>query len=333
MLHHTWVVDTGYRNPIPTREVYFLQTDDDVTNPRRIGGRVNIALVLSEGPDELIVAEDEQGIDAVTDLVKSTGAGGVMMWELGGDYSCPADVQPDTPCGMGYTLTTRLNAKLGNIGAYSNSLRAGTGGAAPTVTANLSVEMVNYPTATANLWPLQPTVRITNNTGRTLGGGKDTKLSFDIPASTSPLVKDANWQTGAQVGQWQPAAGSTFHRVSTTLDYCQIIPAGKSLDLPIIYFLPITGPVNTSLSIGGTAYAPVTDNLKGLGTATPPAGGCSAGNWDATKIYSPASQPIEQTTVTYNGKVWKAKWETKGSAPGTGADADQEPWKLIGSAG
>ena len=89
--------------------------------------------------------------------------------------------------------------------------------------------MVNYPTATANLWPLQPTVRITNNTGRTLGGGKDTKLSFDIPASTSPLVKDANWQTGAQGGQWQLAAGSTFHRVSTTLDYCQIIPAGKSL--------------------------------------------------------------------------------------------------------
>ncbi|MFE3829399.1 glycosyl hydrolase family 18 protein [Streptomyces sp. NPDC059092] len=277
--------------------------------------------------------EDEQGIDAVTDLVRTTGAGGVMMWELGGDYSCPADIQPDTPCGMGYTLTTRLNEKLGNIGAYDNNPRTGSSGAAPNVTANLSVEMVNYPTATANLWPLQPTVRITNNTGRTLGGGKDTKLSFDIPASTSPLVKDANWQTDAQGGQWKPAPGTTFHRVSTTLDYCQIIPAGKSLDLPIIYFLPITGPVNTSLSIGGTAYAPVTDNLKGLGTATPPAGGCSAGNWDATKIYSPAGQPIEQTTVKYNGKVWKAKWETKGSAPGTGADADHEPWKLIGSAG
>ncbi|MFD9049453.1 glycosyl hydrolase family 18 protein [Streptomyces zaomyceticus] len=277
--------------------------------------------------------EDEQGIDAVADLVRSTGAGGVMMWELGGDYSCPADVQPDTPCGMGYTLTTRLNEKLGNIGAYDNDLRTGSSGVAPKVTADLSVEMVAYPTATANLWPLQPTVRITNNTGRTLGGGKDTTLSFDIPASTSPLVKDANWQTGAQGGRWKLAPGTTFHRVSTTLDYCQIIPAGKSLDLPIIYFLPITGPVNTSLSIGGTAYAPVNDNLKGLGRATPPAGGCGAGNWDATKTYSPAAQPIEQTTVKYNGKVWKAKWETKGSAPGTGADADHEPWKLIGNAG
>ncbi|GAA0619718.1 glycosyl hydrolase family 18 protein [Kribbella sandramycini] len=276
--------------------------------------------------------EDEQGIDAITDLVKSTGAGGVMMWELGGDFACPAVVDAQRSCGMGYTLTTRLNDKLNGAGAYNNSLRAGSTGAAPTATANISVDMVNYPTATANLWPLQPTVRITNNTGRTLGGGKDTKLSFDIPASTSPLVKDVNWQTGDQGGQWKLTAGSTFHRISTTLDYCQIIPAGKSLDLPIIYFLPITGPVNTSLSIGSASYAPITDNLKGLPGATPPAGGCSAGNWDATKIYDPATQPVEQVTVKYNNKIWKAKWQTQNSAPGTGPDPDHEPWKLIGNA-
>ncbi|MCE6995398.1 glycosyl hydrolase family 18 protein [Saccharothrix sp. S26] len=324
--------------PIYTRRVG-LTPDTDLTD-RRTGhytrywdDTTKTSWLWNDQKKVFLSTEDEQGIDAVAELVRSTGAGGVMMWELGGDYSCPVDVQPDLPCGMGYTLTTRLNEKLGNIGAYDNSLRTGSVGVAPTVTANLSVEMVNYPTATANLWPLQPTVRITNNTGRTLGGGKDTKLSFDIPASTSPLVKDANWQTGAQGGQWKLTPGTTFHRVSMTLEYCQIIPAGKSFDLPIIYFLPITGPVNTSLSIGGTAYAPVTDNLKGLGTATPPAGGCSAGNWDATKIYSPATQPVEQTTVKYNGKVWKAKWETRGSAPGTGVDADHEPWKLIGDAG
>ncbi|GAA0926810.1 hypothetical protein GCM10009554_07250 [Kribbella koreensis] len=276
--------------------------------------------------------EDEQGIDAVVDLVKSTGAGGVMMWELGGDFACPAVVDAQHPCGMGYTLTTRLNEKLGNSGAYDNNLRSGSTGTAPTVTANISVDMVNYPTQTANLWPLQPTVRITNNTGRTLGGGKDTKLSFDIPASTSPLVKDVNWQTGDQGGQWKLTPGSTFHRITTTLDYCQIIPSGKTLDLPIIYFLPITGPVNTSLSIGGTSYAPVTDNLKGLGTATPPAGGCNAANWDSTKTYDPAAQPVEQVTVKYNNKIWKAKWQTMNNAPGTGADPDHEPWKLIGVA-
>ncbi|GLY92807.1 phosphatidylinositol-specific phospholipase C domain-containing protein [Actinoplanes sp. NBRC 103695] len=273
--------------------------------------------------------EDEQGVDAITDFVRSSGAGGVMMWELGGDYACPATVDAQHPCGMGYTLTTRINEKLGNAGAYSTDLRAGSTGTAPAVTANISVDLVDYPTQTANLWPLTPTLRITNNTGRTLGGGKDSVLSFDLPASTSPLVKDVNWQTD---GQWRLTPGSTFHRVSTTLDYCQIIPAGRTLDLPIIYFLPVTGPVNTSLSLGGTAYAPATDNLKGLGRATPPTGGCNAPNWDAAKVYDPSTQTVEQTTVKYNGKVWHAKWWTQNNIPGTGADADHEPWKLIGPA-
>lgn len=275
---------------------------------------------------------DEQGIDAITDLVKSTGAGGVMMWELGGDYACPAEVAPDTPCGMGYTLTTRLHENLANAGPYDIDFRSGSSAPAPTMSANISVELVNYPTTTAELWPLQPTLRITNNTGRTLGGGKNTKLSFDIPASTSPLVKDANWQTGDQGGQWQLTPGTTFHRVSTTLEYCQIIPAGKSLDIPIIYFLPITGPVNTTLSLEGAPYAPAADHLKAPTPATPPEGGCSAPDWDPTKIYNPASQPVEEITVKYNGKIWKAKWWTQGDAPGTGADPDNEPWKLIGDA-
>lgn len=275
---------------------------------------------------------DEQGIDAITDLVKSTGAGGVMMWELGGDYACPAEVAPDTPCGMGYTLTTRLHEKLAGAGPYDIDFRTGSSAPAPTVSANISVDLVNYPTTTADLWPLQPTLRITNNTGRTLGGGKNTKLSFDIPASTSPLVKDANWLTGDQGGQWQLTPGTTFHRITTTLDYCQIIPAGRSLDIPIIYFLPITGPANTTLSLEGTPYAPAADNLKAPTPATPPEGGCSASDWDPTKVYDPSSQPIEETTVKYNGKIWKAKWWTQGDAPGTGADPDHEPWKLIGDA-
>lgn len=276
--------------------------------------------------------EDEQGVDAVAELVRSTGAGGVMMWELGGDYACPPNVDAAHPCGMGYTLTTRLNSALGNVGAYDSQRNTGSSAAVPGQTANLTVDLVNYPTQTANLWPLTPTVRITNNTGRTIGGGKDTKLSFDIPASTSPLIKDGNWQTGAQGGQWQITTGSTFHRISTTLDYCQIIPAGQKLDLPIIYYLPITGPVNTTFSVGGTSFAPVTDGLRGVPAGTVPAGGCGASAWNSTKVYDPATQPIEQTTVIYNGKVWKAKWWTQNNIPGTGPDSDHEPWKLVGPA-
>ncbi len=276
--------------------------------------------------------EDEAGIDAVAALVRSTGAGGVMVWELAGDYQCPATVDADHPCGMGYTLTTRLNAAMGNAGAYDASRNTGSTARVSTQTANLSVDFVNFPTETAKLWPLTPTVRLTNNTGRTLGGGKDTTISFDIPASTSPLVKDVNWQTGDQGGQWKITAGSTFDRITTTLDYCQIIPPGKTLDMPIIYYLPVTGPVNTVFSVSGTSFAPITEYGKGQSAGTPPAGGCNAPNWDSTKIYNPSTQSVEATTVKYNGKVWKAKWWTQNNIPGTGVDSDHEPWKLIGPA-
>ncbi|MHC5902931.1 exonuclease/endonuclease/phosphatase family protein [Streptomyces sp. S6] len=55
VLHNTWRVASSSRSDEPDRQVYFLPTADDATNPRRLGGRVNTALVLMERPDELIV--------------------------------------------------------------------------------------------------------------------------------------------------------------------------------------------------------------------------------------------------------------------------------------
>src|SRR5581483_400774 len=101
--------------------------------------------------------------------------------------------------------------------------------------------------------------------------------------------------------------GRSTHRCA----YCQIIPAGKTLDLPIIYYLPVTGPVNTVFSVSGTSYAPTSDYGKGLAAGSLPAGACNAPNWDSTKVYNPSSQTVENTTVRYNGKVWKAKWWTQ----------------------
>ena len=94
----------------------------------------------------------------------------------------------------------------------------------------------------------------------------------------------------------------------------------------------MTGPVNTVFSVSGTSYAPTSDYGKGLAAGSLPAGACNAPNWDSTKVYNPSSQTVENTTVRYNGKVWKAKWWTQNNIPGTGADSDHEPWKLIGPA-
>jgi len=51
--HYLWGVGTG-RAPASLAQVYFLQTDDP-TNPRAVGGRVNIAIVTRAVPDEVRV--------------------------------------------------------------------------------------------------------------------------------------------------------------------------------------------------------------------------------------------------------------------------------------
>ncbi|MDB4985782.1 MAG: chitinase, partial [Myxococcaceae bacterium] len=295
----------------------------------------------NETKKTFLSTEDEGGVDAIVDYVKASGAGGVMMWELSGDYQCPPDARPESPCVMGYTLTTRLSEQLAGSAPYGELRSQGSSAQLPPTALDVKVELAKYPSDAAHLWPLTPVVRITNNTDVTLGGGKNTTLSFDLPTSTSSLIKDGNWQTGEQAGQWRITPGHTgpnagvglrgnFHRITTTLEYCQIIPPRGSLELPIIYYLPATGPVNALLDLGGHAFSTAGEQLRGAGLVTPPAGGCSAAEWNVTKIYDPATQPIEETTIRYQGKVWRAKWWTLGNIPGSGADADHEAWKLIG---
>jgi chitodextrinase len=313
------------------------------TYTRQWDATTRTAWLWNDSKKTFLSTEDEQSVDAVTDYVKASGAGGVMMWELSGDYACPDAITAARPCGMGYTLTTRLRDRLADATAYGASRNAGSTVTPPASALDLTVDLVKYPTETANMWPVQPTLRVTNNTGVTIGGGKDTVLSFDLPTSAPALVKDGNWQTGDQCGLWKVRAGHTgpnattglsgsFHRVTATLDYCQIIPAGKTLDLPIIYYIPATGPVNVTFQAGGGTYSTTGENLRGATKTTPSAGGCSAAAWDTTKVYDPSTQTVENVTVKYNGKVWRAKWWTQGNVPGTGADADHEPWKLVGPA-
>ncbi|MEV4760647.1 glycosyl hydrolase family 18 protein [Micromonospora sp. NPDC049559] len=297
----------------------------------------------NDSKDVFLSTTDMQGIDAVANYVIDKGAGGVMMWELGGDYHCPAAVTDENPCRIGHAMTTRLHERLARIGAYGASRNAGSSVTMPSAALDVTVDLVEYGSTAADLWPMQPTLRVTNNTAVTIGGGKDVELRFDLPTSTPPLIKDGDWQTGAQGGKWQVEAGHTgpnaggglrgdFHRVGVKLDYCQIIPPGKSLDIPIIYYLPATGPVNTTLRLDTQRFALRSEQNRGSSPAAPPAGGCSAPAWDATRVYNPATQPVEETTVKYGGKVWQAKWWTQGNIPGTGPDADHEPWKLIGPA-
>ncbi|MEU8677718.1 glycosyl hydrolase family 18 protein [Streptomyces sp. NPDC048560] len=262
--------------------------------------------------------EDERSIDAKAAYVKDNGIGGVMIWEMAGDYHKRVNGE----YGMGHDLTTRLDTALRAAGPYK-ATRAGST-VLPAQVLNLKAELVDYPTDIKDMWPLQPKLRITNNTGKTLPAG--TEVSFDIPTSTSPLLKDQAWKemkgelspgrTGANVGGLK----ADFHRVTITLGYCEDLPTGKARDIGIKYYLPITGPANFKIKTGGTEYGLFQDMRKGTTLVAPPtpaATGCQAEAWDTARTYNPLWAPF---SVWKTGTQWKIQDVSGGNLldhPGT----------------
>ncbi|GGV32814.1 glycosyl hydrolase family 18 protein [Streptomyces spectabilis] len=240
--------------------------------------------------------ENERSIDAKAEYVKDNGIGGVMLWELAGDYA----ERPGGEYGMGYDLTTRLDKAMRAAGPYG-STKAGQGRTLPRQVIDADVELVDFPTGKDDFYPLQPKLRITNNSGQSLGQG--TEISFDIPTSAPPVIKDGDYKEmpiikPGRTGPNQGGLKADFHRVTIELDYCQDIPPGKSLDIDVKYYLPITGPANTTVKIGDKEYGVTGDQRRGTDTVEPPApaaGGCPAVDWKPGKTYTPAA-----------GRLWGA---------------------------
>ncbi|GIG56076.1 hypothetical protein Lfu02_04480 [Longispora fulva] len=217
--------------------------------------------------------EDEQAVAAKAGYVRDKGLGGVMIWELAGDYACPDQGE----CGMGYTLTTLLDSTLRGSGPYGNSRSAGSTAADTSQVVDVRAELVGFPTDVTQMWPMQPTLRVTNTSGVPLRG--DAELSFDMPTSAPALVKDGNWQrikavtpghTGSNVGGLR----GDFHRVTIRLGGCEELAAGASKDIPIKYYLPITGPANFRLAVGGQQYALTSDQRARTANPAAPSGAC-----------------------------------------------------------
>lgn len=259
-----------------------------------------------EDKKTFLSTEDEQGVAAKAEYVKDKGAGGVMLWELAGDYDCPAEGE----CRPGYTLTTALDDALRSAGPYGAERAQGSTARLPKEQLDVSAQLVEFPTGLDDLWPQQPKLRITNHTGASLPSGAE--LAFDIPTSTSPLVKDGAWKElkdAVQAGHSGPNVGGLkgdFHRVTLKLGYCEDIPPGKSRDIALKYYLPITGPANFTLKIGDTTYGLSQDRRKNTTAVSAPTGaggpGCQAEEWDGGRTYNPAWAPF---SFWQTGDKWK----------------------------
>ncbi|NAW65678.1 chitodextrinase [Photobacterium halotolerans] len=298
--------------------------------------------------------EDKESINTKADYVIEQGIGGIMFWELAGDYSCynldangnrttvdPTENACKTGNGeyhMGDTMTKAIHDKFAAATPYGNTLAEG---AIPTEAVDIDVSVTGFKVGDQN-YPLNPTMTLTNKTGQALPGG--TEFQFDIPTSTPDNMSDqsgANLQvisSGHTRGDNIGGLDGNFHRVAFTLPSWKQLGNNESFELTLNYFLPISGPANYSVRVNNTDYAlafeqpdlPIADLSNGGGDN----GGGDDNNgdcvttgvntypdWPQTDWAGNPSHAAGGDQIIYNGVVYQAKWWTN-SVPGSDGSWD-----------
>ncbi|TQF13701.1 chitinase [Myxococcus llanfairpwllgwyngyllgogerychwyrndrobwllllantysiliogogogochensis] len=198
--------------------------------------------------------EDEESLGVKAQYVVDRGIGGLMFWELAGDYAFdPSRANGQGEYFMGHTLTRLLYEKFKTATPYRN-VRANQG--MPTDTLDVTVELVDYALGDSN-YPISPTLRLTNNSGQAIPGGA--LLQFDYGTSTpATLAQQSGWtlslvrsdHSGSNLGGLK----GDFHRVQLTVPTWQGIPNGSTATVKLTYQLPIASPSNYTLAFGGKTY-------------------------------------------------------------------------------
>ncbi|CAL9607031.1 chitinase C-terminal domain-containing protein [Streptomyces sp. enrichment culture] len=266
--------------------------------------------------------EDEQSVKAKADYVVDRGIGGTMVWELAGDYDWNAASGQYEP---GSTLTTAMYEKFKAAAPYG-ATRATT--QMPSEALDIGVDFGQFPLGDSN-YPISPKLKITNRTSSALPGG--TEFRFDYGTSAPANAKDqSGWGTtvisSGHTGDNVGGLDGDHHRVSLKLPAWQSLAPGASVELDMVYHLPVSTPSNWTVTFGGKTYALAGDLARGTtvvepggGTTptdpptTPPGegGACTQPAWDPATAYGGSS------VVSHEGRLWKAQWWTKGEEPGT----------------
>ncbi|WP_158156005.1 chitinase C-terminal domain-containing protein [Vibrio alginolyticus] len=290
--------------------------------------------------------EDKASIEVKADYVIDKEIGGIMFWELAGDYNCyvldangnrTAVDATEQACAagngeyhMGNTMTKAIYDKFKPATPYGNKVATGP---TPTEAVDITVSVGGFKVGDQN-YPINPKITFTNNTGQAIPGG--TEFQFDIPVSAPDNAKD---QSGG--GLKVIASGHTranniggldgvMHRVSFSLPAWKDLPAGGTYELDMVYYLPISGPANYSVISGGKEFAfkfeqpdlPIGDLNAGTGGGTTEPGTC-----DTTGLVTyPAlpqtdwagnpSHANQGDKIIHNGVVYQANWWTA-AEPGT----------------
>ncbi|MGF1737655.1 chitinase C-terminal domain-containing protein [Photobacterium satsumensis] len=292
--------------------------------------------------------EDKASINVKADYVIDKEIGGIMFWELAGDYNCyvfdangnrTSIDTTENACKtgngeyhMGNTMTKAIYEKFKSATPYGNKVATG---AIPTEALDIAVNVSGFKVGDQN-YPINPTVTFTNNTGQDIPGG--TEFQFDIPTSAPDNAKDQSGGGLAVIASGHSRADNiggldgVMHRVAFTLPAWKSLPAGGTYELDMVYYLPISGPANYSVSVNGKDYAFKSEQPDlPLGTIGNGNGGGNTGggdgtcnttgintypNWPQTDWAGNPSHANQGDKIIHSGVVYQANWWSS-STPGS----------------
>jgi chitinase len=292
-----------------------------------------------------ISTEDEESMATKVDYVIDNGLGGVMFWELAGDFDY------DTANGeyyIGSTMTSIAYDKFKQSGTPYGTEKGNKNFAIPDEMVDVRFVAKDFPVGDDN-YPISPTFAFINNSDIDFSGAK---ISFDVPVSTSAIFK-SNWNATKKLKMAidQNASNSAgnniggfendFHRFSITLTnewggQTESFSSGETVNAQVMYYMPMSGPVNFTIEKGGKTFAFKAEypNLNEANSGGNDGGGddgtgttCEGVDVSSLTVYPEfpqkdwagnSSHANQGDMVVHNNAVYKAKWWTN-SEPGGGA--------------
>ena len=290
--------------------------------------------------------EDKESINIKADYIIDKEIGGIMFWELAGDYNCyqfdangnragidVSEQSCQTGNGeyhMGNTMTKAIYDKFKSAAPYGNTIAVT---AIPTEAVDISIAISGFKVGDQN-YPINPKITFTNNTGVDIPGG--TEFQFDIPVSAPDNAKDQSGGGLTVISSGHSRSDNigglegVMHRVAFSLPAWKALPAGGEYELDMVYYLPITGPANYAVTINGKEYAfkfeqpnlPLGDLSTGGDSGGGEGSDCSSDgvntypNWPQTDWQGNPSHAGSGDQIIYNDVIYKANWYTS-SIPGS----------------
>lgn len=285
--------------------------------------------------------ETEQSIATKAQYVIDQGIGGVMFWELAGDYKW------DTVTGeyfIGNTLTSLFYNSFRLASPY-NAIKANR--TMPAQATDIRLSISDFKLGDQN-FPINPKLTLTNHSNSTIPGGAN--ISFDVPTAIPDTISDQSGFGLTVTESGRNTSGNNiggleqdFHRVAFNLPGYLAVASGESVTITLNYHLPMPMPSNWILTANGISYAfteeypalPVVSigNGNGGGDDGEPGNGDSCGGitspvfpypqWPQTDWAGNPSHAAGGDYLSYQGRVYQAKWWTN-STPGS-----DDSWNFI----